>query len=69
MEMEGDLSGRGCGSPLGGGKDIGQGQLPEGDAPKAGGSSPGGHEREASSEGTFQLRLQHVQRPRMFIPW
>lgn len=51
------------------GEDVGQGKLPEGGALK----DVAGHQADTGQEvglgGTFQLSVQHVQRPRMFIPW
>lgn len=73
--VESDLQVRGCGPPQervtapGRGTGVGQEKLPEGEAWKNGWRSPGGHGAGGGLEGTFQLSLPHVQRPRMFIPW
>lgn len=61
---------RGCGSPQeratapGCGEDIGQGTLPEGGALKGAAGHQADTEQEVGLEGTFQLSLQRVQRPR-----
>lgn len=66
---------RGCGSPQeratapGWGEDIDQGKLSEGGALRDAAGHQADTEQEVELEGTFQLSLQHVQRPRMFIPW
>lgn len=75
METDGDHHVRGCGfsqegvSTLGCREGHGSEKVPERGTPGVAGVHQADTQWEAGLEGTFQLSPQHVQRPRMFIPW